>query len=148
VTPPPKLNFPPYRFRVTDGSGAVRIWDTVRRAWLPLTPEEWVRQHTVRYLVEVCGAVPAMIVEECPVAIGSLRQRADIVVFDSARRPVVLVECKAPEVDVDEAVFAQAVRYNSVLGARYVVVTNGLRHCVRRLGTDGRYESMAEFPRL
>lgn len=142
-----KLNFPTYKFRVTRGEeGALRIWDGLRRAWLCLTPEEWVRQNLIRFLVEECGARQPLIAQEYPVSLGGMDQRADVAVFDASGRVVLLAECKAPTVPIDEAVFAQAVRYNSVVRARYLVVTNGLRHFVRELMPDGSYTALEGFP--
>jgi predicted type IV restriction endonuclease len=144
----PRLNFPAYDFRFSRDGGGVSIWDALRRAWLRLTPEEWVRQHLVRYLVEECGAPPPLVVQEFVVPLGGAPQRADVVVHGPDGRPVLLAECKAPAVDVDMAVLAQAVRYNSVVGARYIVATNGLRHLVRELMPDGSYQPLDEFPKF
>lgn len=141
------------------------IWDELRKMWLRLTPEEWVRQHLVRYLIDVCGAPAASVCAEYPVALGGMAQRADIVVFGASAdagmkaeasggtntgtlHPILLAECKAADVDVDEAVFAQAMRYNTVVGARYVVITNGLRHFVHELLPDGSYMPLSDFPKL
>lgn len=144
----PQLNFPGYRFRVRREGGALRIWDALRGCWLVLTPEEWVRQHLLRYLVEGCGAPPAMVRQECPVCVQGMPQRADVVVYGADARPLLLAECKAPEVAVTRQVFDQAVRYNAVLGARYIVVTNGLRHAIHEYLPDASYAPLREFPRL
>ena len=124
------------------------IWDALRHTWLKLTPEEWVRQHLIRYLVEECGVMSTSVVQEFMVAVGGRPQRADIVVHGCDGRAVLLAECKAPEIAVDRSVFAQVVRYNSVVGARYIVVTNGLQHFVRELMADGSYRALSCFPQL
>lgn len=126
----------------------MQIWDALRRAWLKLTPEEWVRQHLIQYLIEECGALPTSIVSEFPVALGGRQQRADIVVHGPDGKPLMLAECKAPEITIDRNVFAQAVRYNSVVGARYIVVTNGMWHGIRELTPDGKYKALEEFPKF
>jgi predicted type IV restriction endonuclease len=149
----PRLNFPAYDFKVSRDGGDIRIWDALRRAWLPLTPEEWVRQHLVRYLIEECGAPPALVVQELVIPLGGAPQRADVVVHGRDGRPVLLAECKAPGVAIDKEavareVFSQAVRYNSVVGARYIVITNGLLHFVRELLPDGSYRALSGFPKL
>ena len=131
-----------------DGRGDMQIWDSVRRRWLVLTPEEWVRQHLIRFLCEGCGADPMLVRQEHPAKIHGMAQRADIVVYSRNGVPLLLAECKAPAVEIGAAAFDQAARYNSVLGARYVVITNGLRHYVHELREDGRYVALAQFPDL
>ncbi len=143
----PKLNFPPVRMRACRRDGQVLVWDALRGIRLVLTPEEWVRQHLIGYLVAHCGAHPKRIVQEYPVELNGCAQRADVVVVDDRAQPLVLAECKAPGVRIDGQVMAQAVRYNSVLGARYVVLTNGLTHyCYERFGEE--YRTRDAFPEL
>lgn len=133
--PMPTLNLPPVRLRARRSGGRIEIWDALRGSWLVLTPEEWVRQHVIHLLVSH-RAVPAQrIVCEYPVPLNGQPQRADIVVVDDCGAPWLLVECKAADVDIDDSVLAQAVRYNSVLHASYIMITNGLQHfCCRRDG--------------
>lgn len=144
----PRLNFPSFRFRVSEVGECLRIWDSLRGQWLVLTPEEWVRQHLVMFLTEHCGAPKALLRQECPVCIEGTNQRADIVVYGRDMTPLLLAECKAPEVNIDAAVFGQAVRYNAVLEARYIVVTNGLKHFIHERSADGRYSPLSRFPHL
>ena len=143
----PRLNFPPVRLRARRRGAAVEVWDDLRGIYLVLTPEEWVRQHLIAYLVASCGVQAKRIVEEYAVALNGQPQRADVVVVGDRAEPLLLAECKAPDIPVDERTLAQAVRYNSVLGARWIILTNGLRHycweCV-----EGRYEQLAGFPNL
>ena len=143
----PRLNFPPVRLRARRRGETVEIWDALRGTYLVLTPEEWVRQHLIAYLVASCGVQARRIVQEYAVALNGQPQRADVVVVGDRAEPLLLAECKAPSIVVNEKTFAQAVRYNSVLGARYVVLTNGLRHycCEYR---DGRYLRLERFPDL
>ena len=142
------LNFPRYLFRVRTGDRPPKIWDDIRRQWLVLTPEEWVRRHLVRYLVEEKGVLPACVSQEYPVALGGMAQRADVAVTGRDGRVCLLVECKAPDVPLDEKVWAQAVRYNSVVGAPYLAITNGLQHFCCSLGSSSRYTVMDGFPDL
>ncbi len=144
---PPKLNFPPIRLRARERGGVVEVWDGVRCCWLVLTPEEWVRQHLIAYLTTHCGVEPMRIVEECAVDVNSQPQRADVVVMDNCGAPLLIAECKAPEVRIDGEVFAQATRYNAVLGARYIVLTNGIVHRAFELA-EGGYRRMEGFPQL
>lgn len=142
----PELNLPVCQFRLRHASEGDRIWDALRRQWLVLTSEEWVRQHFIRYLIERKGVPPASISQEYPVSVGGMPQRADIVVSDKAARPCLLVECKAPEVAVDRTVFAQAVRYNSVIDAPYIAMSNGMRHCCFEKKEGGGYVQLRAFP--
>lgn len=143
----PNLNFPPIRLRARRRGGTVEVWDPIRGVYLVLTPEEWVRQHLIAYLVSHCGAQPLRIVEEYAVPLNGQPQRADVVVVDDDGRPLLLAECKAPEVAINKQTLAQAVRYNSVLQARYIILTNGLKHYCCRY-REGRYEQLRSFPRL
>lgn len=143
----PKLNLPESNFRLRTSDEADFIWDEIRHKWLLLTPEEWVRQNFIRYITLHRGVPASHISQEHPVQLGRLTQRADIVVFDIALRPLMLIECKKPEVEITQKVFAQAVRYNSVIKAPMVVVTNGLRHLCCEIDSDTlRYNAMVEIP--
>lgn len=141
----PKLNFPAIRLRARRRDGTVEVWDPIRGCYLVLTPEEWVRRHLIAYLVARCGVSSQRIVQEYAVALNGQPQRADVVVVDDRARPLLLAECKAPEIPIDRQTLAQAVRYNSVVGARYVVLTNGLKHyCCEFI--DGCYVQLSGFP--
>lgn len=133
-----QLNFPRFVFRMRLMENPPKIWDAVRRRWLVLTPEEWVRQHLIRLLVERGGVPPGNVSQEYPVALSGAAQRADVVVTGRDGRPCLLAECKAPDVPLGREVFAQAVRYNSVVAAPYVLITNGLLHCCSSLDRSTR----------
>lgn len=140
------LIFPPHGLRLRRGvKGGAEVWTTTRSAWLVLTPEEEVRRRVVRHLVERLSVPATHIIEEYPVRLNGQPQRADIVVVDMEMKPWLVVECKAPEVAINQAVIDQVVRYNSILGARQVVVTNGrvVRAFVKR--ESGTYTE-CEFP--
>ena len=141
----PKLNFPAIRLRARRRGDGVEVWDSLRGIYLVLTPEEWVRQHLIAYLVSQCGVQPKRIVQEYAVALNGQAQRADVVVVGNQAEPLLLAECKAPGIPIDRQTLAQAVRYNSVLAARYIVLTNGLRHycCEFR---NGEYVQLTGFP--
>ena len=144
----PTLNFPPIRLRARRGEGGrTEVFDRVRGRWLVLTPEEWVRRHVVEYLRSGARYMPEQIVEEYPVCLNGMAQRADIVAFNSDLKPHLVVECKEPNVKIDDEVLAQVVRYNSVLGAPYVAITNGLTtYCYKR-NNDGKYSVIDRFPK-
>lgn len=148
----PKLNFPRINLRAKRDNGRTLVFDEVRSIYVVLTPEEWVRRHLVSFLIQHCGAPLRSIVEEYLVNLNTMAQRADVVVMDNEAKPLLLAECKAAEINLDNAnilreVFAQATRYNAVVEARYIVITNGLRHfCYER--TDDGYIALKTFPRL
>lgn len=143
----PKLNFPAITLRARKRGMQDEVWDDLRGIYLLLTPEEWVRRHLIAFLVSHCAAQSMRIVQEYAVALNGQPQRADVVVVDDCAQPLLLAECKAPDIPVNKQTFAQAVRYNSVLGARYIVLTNGMQHFCFEF-CDGRYEQKSGFPNL
>lgn len=148
----PKLNFPSINLHAKEDNGRILVFDSIRKQYVVLTPEEWVRRHLVEYLIEHCGATPQLIVEEYPVNINSTPQRADVVVMNNHTQPLILAECKATEIDFNNKqvvaeVFGQATRYNAVVRARYIILTNGLKHFCFEL-CDGTYKALQAFPRL
>ena len=143
----PKLNFPPIHLKARLGTnGRTEVFDVVRGRWLVLTPEEWVRRHVVEYLRTECGYQPQQIVEEYPVTLNGMAQRADIVVVGCDARPYMVIECKEPGVKISTETLSQVVRYNSVLGGQYVVITNGIgTFCYEWDGSN--YTPINYFPR-
>lgn len=101
------------------------IFDSLRKKWLLLTPEEWVRQNFVQYLVQVRKYPSALIALEKMLTLGELKKRFDILVYDQAHRPWMMIECKAPSVELNETVLHQLLRYNISVPAGYLVITNG-----------------------
>ena len=139
-----KLIFPAISARTKEEEGVKYIWDSLRGKWLVLTPEEWVRQHTIAWLVRERHIPELRISQEYPVNINGQHQRADIVVIDECAKPHILVECKAPDVVLDHEVVMQAIRYNAVVGARYIVLTNGKKlYCFEY--AEGQYRAVKEF---
>ncbi len=125
----PKLKFPPITPRARKSCGEIEVWDALRGRWLKLTPEEWVRRHLLEWLLRE-GVPPMQIIQEYPVLLNGQPQRADVVVVDAEAKPLLLVECKAAEVELSQSVLDQLIRYNSVVGARYLMITNGrVHHC-------------------
>ena len=139
-----KLAFPPSTHRIKEEQGEKYIWDSLRQKWLLLTPEEWVRRNAIEWLVKHRGIPALRISQEHPVNINGQRQRADIVVVDEGAKPYLLVECKAPEIALDNEVAMQAMRYNAIVGARFVILTNGLKlYCYEYC--DGQYRGATSF---
>ena len=148
----PNLNFPAINLRATKSGNRTLVFDRVRGMFVVLTPEEWVRRHLVEYLIEHCGAALRSIVEEYPVQINSMPQRADVVVLNAESQPLLLAECKSSDVNLDRRetlteVFTQATRYNAMVKARYIIITNGQRHFCYE-ATENGYVSLSAFPRL
>ena len=123
-----KLDFPEYEFYVQEKGGAKEIFDAISQKYVVLTPEEWVRQHLVKYLGEEKQLPISLMQREIPVRFGRTHLRADLVAYDRTAKPLVVAECKAPNVRITQAAFDQVGRYNAQLQAPYVVVTNGLSH--------------------
>lgn len=138
----PKLNLPPIHLRGKKEGDRTYIWDSVRRMFLVLTPEEWVRQHILGYLIDHLHYLPQQISLEHPVILNGMAQRADIVVFGNDAKAEILVECKAPDVAITETVLAQAVRYNSVVSARYILLSNGLETKRYIRTEEGKYQEL------
>ena len=121
-----KLSLPEYNFTIKKEQGKPYILDSIRKKYVRLSPEEWVRQHTVQYLIQHKKFPQSLMKLEVGLDVYSLPKRADILCYKSDGTPLLLVECKAPEVPINQAVFEQIAQYNIVLHAPYLLVTNGL----------------------
>ncbi len=145
----PKLKFPPIKLRARRSGDAISVWDDLRKSYLVLTPEEWVRQHVNAFLQSHLGVSPQQIALEYGVLLNGQNQRADVVVVGRDGSPRILVECKAPEVKISQETLDQAVRYNSVLNAHYIILTNGLSHFLYESTDDeGGYRSLTSFDEI
>lgn len=122
------LNLPDHGVKHKQGEGGPVVFDPSRRRWVALTPEEWVRQHFLLHLVHDLGCPLSLISAEKTITLHGLTKRADIVVHGAKGEPIALVECKAPEVKLTQAVFDQAARYNIVFRVKWLLVTNGVEH--------------------
>jgi hypothetical protein len=141
------LNLPPFDHKLKQIGGKPHIFDSLRRKYVRLTPEEWVRQHVVHLLIGHCQYPKALIRTEVALTLFETQKRADIVVFDRAAQPFLLVECKAPSVVLAQTVFDQVTRYNHVHRAPYFVVTNGLTHYCCRVDHDSQtVDFLDDFP--
>ena len=130
------LNFPPYEFRAKANGKRMMIFDVIRKKYVALTPEEWVRQHLVNYLVTEKGYPATLISVETPLKYARLDKRSDLLVNDRNGQPLMLVECKAPEVAINQKVFEQIAIYNLTVKAPFLMVTNGLQHYCLSAATD------------
>ena len=142
-----QLNFPSYSFRFKNSENKVSIFDEIRKKFIILTPEEWVRQHVVRYLLEEKKYPKSLINVEKVLTVNGLRKRYDIVVFNPNGSIFVLVECKAPEIKTAQATFDQIARYNMTLKAHYLMVTNGMNHYFCQMDFENeKYDFLQELP--
>lgn len=143
-----RLNLPPFEIKLSGTAERPGIFDILRRRYVALTPEEWVRQHFVHYLIAHKGYPSALMGNEISMRVGAKTLRADTILYDTSLRPRMIVEYKAPEVTVDEGVFAQISAYNTLLHTDYLVVTNGIVHyCCRVDYAAGRLVFLPEIPR-
>ncbi|TAJ08185.1 type I restriction enzyme HsdR N-terminal domain-containing protein [Marinilabiliaceae bacterium JC017] len=141
------LNLPTAQFRIKGEREKYQIFDMVRKKFVALTPEEWVRQHFINYLLVHLKYPRGLISVEMPVTINGLKQRADIVLFNRKGQPMMVVECKAPSVNITRRVFDQAARYNMRLQTSLLVVTNGLQHyCAALDAAKEDYSMLKQIP--
>jgi hypothetical protein len=117
--------YPEFEFKIELRAGKEQIFDPLRKAWLVLTPEEWVRQNFIQYLLQTMQYPAAVVAVEKNMVINELRRRFDLLVFNNQQQPWMIVECKAPTVSLTEKVLEQALRYNQHLQAAFITITNG-----------------------
>jgi len=124
-----KLNLPSYNFRIsgTDKNDTL-IFDAFRKKFINLTPEEWVRQHILQFLIAEKKVPEALVSVEAGIRINKLAKRYDALIYNRNAKPWMLVECKAPSVKINQDTFDQVVAYNHSINAKYILVTNGLKH--------------------
>jgi hypothetical protein len=119
------INYPEPGFRIKKESNKEFIFDALRKKWLLLTPEEWVRQNFVQYLIIEKNYPATIIAIEKEIQLGELKKRFDVVVYDSNHQPWMMIECKAAEIKLDESVLQQILRYNISMPVPFIVITNG-----------------------
>lgn len=142
-----KLNLPQYNARILRENGILKIHDRIRQKFVALTPEEWVRQHFINYLIENLDYPASLIANEIGLTLNGTRRRCDSVVFNHTGQPIVIIEYKAPEITISQKVFDQIVRYNMVLHAAYLFVSNGITHYCCSIDYDnGSYAFLREIP--
>jgi len=144
---PTTLNLPNYPFKITQKDGVVFIFDEIRKKRLVLTPEEWVRQHFIRFLIEERGFPSALLQIEGGLSLNQTRKRSDILVYNKLGEKIMVIECKAPSVAITQATFDQAARYNYVYKTGWLVVTNGLNHYYAKIDhANGKFLFVEELP--
>ncbi len=142
-----KLNLPSFSFRLKSNENKVFIFDSIRKKYVVLTPEEWVRQHFIRFLVEEKKYPVSLIAIEKQLTLNNLKKRSDILVFNRNGNFEIIVECKAPNIKITQDVFDQIARYNLKLNAKYLIVTNGLQHYFCEMDLENEaYVFLEEIP--
>ncbi|MGL5681924.1 MAG: type I restriction enzyme HsdR N-terminal domain-containing protein [Marinifilaceae bacterium] len=136
---------PAFQPRVKREKGTLYIFDTLRRQFVVLTPEEWVRQHIVNYLIEHKGYPKMLIAVEQEIDLNGLRRRFDIVCYRRDTTPYLLIECKAPTVPITQKVYDQAFNYNHIIKAPFVAMSNGCQHHCYRC-TEMGFTRLPDFP--
>lgn len=142
-----KLNFPDYSFRFKNRENQALIFDVVRKKFVVLQPEEWVRQHVVHFLITEKQFPVSHINVEKQLVLHHTKKRYDIVVYNAEGEVVIIVECKAPNIQITQDTFDQVARYNHVAQARYIMVTNGLDHYYCKVNPKAdAYDFLKELP--
>ena len=142
-----QLNFPSYSFRFKNSENKVSIFDAIRKKFIILTPEEWVRQHVVQFLMTEKNYHQSLLNVEKVLKVNGLRKRYDIVVYNSDGTIHILIECKAPEVTISQNTFDQIAQYNMTLQSNYLMVTNGLNHYFCQMDFENeKYQFLTELP--
>ena len=141
------IQFPQPEFRIKREENKEFIFDALRKRWLLLTPEEWVRQNFVQYLIKIKNYPASLIALEKEIWLGELKKRFDVLIYNKDHRPWMMIECKGGEIKLNDAVLQQAMRYNISVPVEFIVITNGsFTYGWQRTGGDLRL--MSELPVL
>jgi hypothetical protein len=140
-----KIEYPPYQPKTRKENSLEYIFDELRKRWVVLTPEEWVRQNFLQYLLQVQDYPASLIAVEKEIQLGELKKRFDIVVYDRHTKPWMIVECKEMNVALGEKVLEQVLRYNIILQVPYLVITNGM-YCFAFESHAGQLTELSTLP--
>ena len=141
------LNLPKAELSIKSKENKQFIFDIIRKKNMVLTPEEWVRQHVVHYLINHLNYPKSIIAVEKQLTINTLKKRFDILVFNTKGNPEIIIECKAPKVKITQDTFDQIARYNLNLNAKYLMVTNGLNHYFCQMDSENeKYVFLETLP--
>lgn len=134
----PALNLPEFEWKIRTEAGRHEIYDPNRKKYIALTPEEWVRQNFIKYLTQHRQYPAGFIKIETKVTLQKVWKRCDAVIYDKRLKPLVIVECKAPDVKIGQDTFNQVGTYNSALKVKYLMVTNGINHYCCEIDFESR----------
>ena len=142
-----RLNLPPFEIKLRGTKAQPQIFDILRKKYIALTPEEWVRQHFVHFLVEHKGYPAALMANEIQLKVGEKTLRADSVLYSRELKPRMIIEYKAPHIPITQKVFDQISIYNMLLHVDYLVVSNGLQHYICKMDyNDKKYLFLEDIP--
>ena len=142
-----QLNLPEYKFRIKKLDEKMLIFDSQRKRYVSLTPEEWVRQHFIHFLINQKGYPSAYLAVEKQVNMNGMKKRCDAILYNDIALPVLIIELKAPTVPITQATFDQVAVYNAKLKVDYFMISNGIEHYCCKVDTDNaRYEFFPEIP--
>ena len=142
-----RLNLPPYPIKIQEKGEKRQIFDFLRRKWVALTPEEWVRQHFTHFLVEHKNYPQALLANEVELRIGEKRLRCDTLLYNKELRPRMIIEYKAPTIQIQQKTFDQISVYNLLLKVDYLIVSNGLRHYCCKMDYERQsYQFLEDIP--
>ncbi len=141
------LNLPQYEIKTTEQNGKTNIFDILRRKYVCLTPEEWVRQHFIHFLIEHKGYPTVLLANEIELKIGQKKLRCDSVLYDNEAKPCMIIEYKAPNITLTQKVFDQISVYNMLLHVDYLIVSNGMQHyCCKMNYEKKNYSFLKDIP--
>ena len=141
------LNFPPASFKIVKENGRLKIFDSIRKKYLVLTPEEWVRQNVIRFLIDHRSFPQGLLQMETGVKYYQKKGRTDALFVNRNGIPVVLIECKAPDVVISQKTLDQVSRYNSSIKASFIILTNGLKHFFMKVDfLESKLITLTEIP--
>ena len=142
-----QLNLPEYNFRIKKQDEKLLIFDSQRKRYVSLTPEEWVRQHFIRFLIEVKGYPAAYLAIEKQLSLNGMKKRCDAVLYNDHAIPILIIELKAPTVRISQNTFDQVAVYNAKLKVGFFMISNGIEHyCCKVNALNSRYEFFNEIP--
>ena len=142
-----EINLPPYDIKMREQGGKRQIFDFLRRKYVALTPEEWVRQHFVHFLINHKGYPQGLLTNEVELKVGDKKLRCDTLLYNRALQPQMIIEYKAPHVEITQQVFNQITVYNHLLHVDFLVISNGLQHFCCRMDYDHQsYAFLQEIP--
>ena len=142
-----RLNLPTYNFKLKNSQNKTLIFDKLRKKYVVLTPEEWVSQHFVHFLIDKKNYPETLIAIEKQLTINNLKKRTDILIFNTNGNPEIIIECKAPSVRISQETFDQIARYNIKLNAKFLIVTNGITHFYCQMDFNNKtYIFLKDFP--
>ncbi len=142
-----KVQFPAPSFQIKEQDSKEHIFDALRKQWVRLTPEEWVRQNFIQYLIQTKNYPAALMAVEKEMQLGELKKRFDVLLFDTSHQPWMMIECKAMDVEITEKVLEQIIRYNISVPVQYMVITNGT-YTYAWEKKEGRLISLDELPQF